>query len=338
MDAPSRPLYCPFMVARESLLQSIATTISDYRLGEVASPTPAHVDRWIKQFDHSVQLAMLAELDHVLGKTYVSKTQVTDFLTALSTNTELAGNAPCAFWKNVNFLDIQKVGSSQKDLLALLSGILCTEFGLSTSQCGSTGGPFLYLDDAVYTGNRVRSDVVDWLPAVASPAKLHIIVMAYHKLGCWFAQKRIDEACKAAGKDLSITWWRLGEIEDRKAYIDDADVLRPTSIPEDDAVESYISSLKYPPTLRSGSSLGKASFFASDAGRNILEQELLKAGVRIRQQAPLLGHYQRPLGNMLLETLGFGSTLVTFRNCANNCPLAFWAGDPWYPLFPRKTN
>jgi hypothetical protein len=41
---------------------------------------------------------------------------------------------------------------------------------------------------------------------------------------------------------------------------------------------------------------------------------------------------------MILETLGFGSTLVTFRNCPNNCPLAFWAGYPWYPLFQRKTN
>jgi hypothetical protein len=44
------------------------------------------------------------------------------------------------------------------------------------------------------------------------------------------------------------------------------------------------------------------------------------------------------VGNMVLSTLGFGSTIVTFRNCPNNAPLAFWAGDPWYPLFPRKIN
>lgn len=53
---------------------------------------------------------------------------------------------------------------------------------------------------------------------------------------------------------------------------------------------------------------------------------------------PYLNEYQRPLGNMVLETLGFGSMLVTFRNCPNNSPLALWAGDPWYPLFPRKVN
>ena len=41
---------------------------------------------------------------------------------------------------------------------------------------------------------------------------------------------------------------------------------------------------------------------------------------------------------MILESLGFGSLVVTFRNCPNNAPLALWAGDPWYPLFPRRTN
>jgi hypothetical protein len=41
---------------------------------------------------------------------------------------------------------------------------------------------------------------------------------------------------------------------------------------------------------------------------------------------------------MVLQTVGFGALIVTFRNCANNCPLGFWVDDPWYPLFPRKTN
>ncbi len=78
--------------------------------------------------------------------------------------------------------------------------------------------------------------------------------------------------------------------------------------------------------------------FSSDEGRELLEQQFLAKGAYIRTVCPLLNKYQRPLGNMLLETLGFGSTIVTFRNCPNNAPLVFWAGDPWYPLFQRKTN
>ena len=60
--------------------------------------------------------------------------------------------------------------------------------------------------------------------------------------------------------------------------------------------------------------------------------------MRIREMCPHLNQYQRPLGNMVLDTLGFGSMIVTFRNCPNNAPLALWTGDPWYPLFQRTTN
>jgi hypothetical protein len=58
----------------------------------------------------------------------------------------------------------------------------------------------------------------------------------------------------------------------------------------------------------------------------------------VRNMCPLLKDFHRPLGLVPLQTLGFGSTIVTFRNCPNNCPLVLWAGHPWYPLFPRKNN
>lgn len=322
---------------RASLLQSITTTIADYRAGELASPTPAHVDNWISQFDPGVQLDMLRELDHVLDNTYIPKSTVMGFLTKLSTNASLAGAAPCVFWKSVNFLNIQRGGGSQREMLEHFSQVLNASCGFTTAGCGSAGGPYVYLDDAVFTGNRVRNDVLAWLPSAPSPATLHVIVIADHQ-GAWFARKQIDEACKAAGKVLHIKWWRAVEFENRKSYAVDADVLWPKSIPADQSVQNYIQSFKYTPTLRTGTSLGRAKIFASDPGRNLLEQELLKAGVQIRLNSPHLNEYQRPLGNMVLEALGFGSTVVTFRNCPNNCPLAFWAGDPWYPLFPRKTN
>lgn len=328
---------------RTSLLQAIAATITDYRAadaraGIIPQPTSDHVDRWIGQFDASVQMDMLQELNHVLNKTYVSEATVTSFLEGLSTNINLAGTNPRDFWKSANFLDIQGGGKSQTEMLALFSDTLSKSFGFTTAQCGSQGGPFVYLDDAIFTGNRVRNDVVNWLPKAPSPATLQVIVIAFHRGGQWYADREIVKAWRAANKVLNIKWWRAVELEDRKAHIVDADVLRPKSVPADPAVEKYVKSLKYPPILRTGTKLGQAGVFATETGRCLLEQELLKAGVRIRQQSPLLVQYQRPLGNMVLETLGFGSTLVTFRNCPNNCPLAFWAGDPWYPLFPRKTN
>ena len=55
------------------LLQAIATTIEDYQAGTLATPTSAHVERWINQFPQAVQQPILAEMEHVLGKSYFSK-------------------------------------------------------------------------------------------------------------------------------------------------------------------------------------------------------------------------------------------------------------------------
>src|SRR5205823_14973302 len=65
----------------------------------------------------------------------------------------------------------------------------------------------------------------------------------------------------------------------------------------------------------------------------------LKAGARIKYElCPNLKENHWPLGYDVFKCVGFGSLLVTYRNCPNNCPLVLWAGDPWFPLSPRKTN
>jgi len=70
-------------------------------------------------------------------------------------------------------------------------------------------------------------------------------------------------------------------------------------------------------------------------------------GVKILDMCASPDKDLHPLGYSKLVGLGFGSMIVTFRNCPNNCPLALWWGDPnakassplsrWYPLFWRKT-
>lgn len=130
------------------------------------------------------------------------------------------------------------------------------------------------------------------------------------------------------------------ELEDRKRYVNSADVLRPRGIPQDPEVMEYATqvSTNHPFILGTADGIGVNKLYSSEEGRGLLKQEFLRAGVRIRKMRPYLSEYQRPLGNIVLKSLGFGSMIVTFRNCPNNAPLALWAGDPWYPLFPRKVN
>lgn len=327
------------MTERNRLLQSIATIAADYRSGEIAAPTAAHVDRWVRQFPENAQQPILAEMEHVLGKSYFPKQFVLQFLKNLVVNNDLAGADPCTFWQGVQFLDIQGGGNSQKDLLRLFSEALYSTCGLTIADCGASPHSYLYLDDFVFSGGRVGSDVADWINQSApATARVIIVVIGYHRLGQWFAGKDIKNAAAAAGKSVTVTWWRAVEFEDRKAYMRVSDVLRPTFIPVDAATQAYVNGLGQEPILRMPGHVGALGLFSGEEGKSLLEQEFLKAGVRIRAICPHLNIYQRPLGNIRLKMVGFGSMVVTYRNCPNNAPLAVWAGNPWYPLFPRKTN
>jgi hypothetical protein len=327
------------MAERDDLLASIAATTADYREGDLAAPTPEHVARWIQQFEAGVQLPILREMDHVLRRTYFSRKGTSQFLAGLFQTEKLVGEDPCAFWKGVKFLDIQGGGASQKEMLALFSKVLSKKCGFDAGDCGAAPLAFIYLDDAIFTGNRVRRDLESWVAREApAEAKVHVITIALHNGGQYYANGKIKEATKTAGKNIDLTWWRAIELEDRKAHTTTSDVLRPVAIPDDAGVKAYAAGMRFPPNLRTAGHVGGNGIFSSDAGRQLLEEEFLKAGVRIRQMCPHLNQYQRPLGNMILDTLGFGSLIVTFRNCPNNAPLVFWAGDPWHPLFPRTTN
>ena len=327
------------MSEREELLESLSETISDYRNGQVPKPSPIHVEKWVEQFDSPGRLPIPREMNHVLKQTYLPKSSVEEFLSGLVVNEKFTGGDHDFFWQSVRFLDIQEGGHSQSEMLKMFGDTLADKCGLSLSDCSGSSGTFVYLDDGVYTGNRVLGDLKSWMEADApDQATVNVIVIALHRGGQYYAKTKLNEASRAAGKNISINWWWCVELEDRRTYTYSADVLRPTEIPDDQPVRDYAESLKYAPQLRRPGSLGEKAVFSSEEGRHILEQEFLKAGVRIRSMCPYLNQYQRPLGNSVLETLGFGSLIVTFRNCPNNAPLALWAGDPWHPLFPRKTN
>jgi hypothetical protein len=154
------------MKERAALLASIAATTADYREGDLTAPTPDHIERWINQFDTGVQLPILREMDHVLKKTYFSRKGARNFLGGLFKTNKLVGEDPCSFWKGVKFLDIQTGGASQKEMLALFDTVLSKDCGFNVARCGDAAQLFVYLDDAIFTGNRVRRDLEKWIAEV----------------------------------------------------------------------------------------------------------------------------------------------------------------------------
>lgn len=156
-------------------------------------------------------------------------------------------------------------------------------------------------------------------------------------------KKRLDKIIADSGKSIMLHYWRSVTIENRNYYRRDCGVLWPSELPVDAATTAYLAlPSRYPLQLRPVG--GKLGPFSSEEGRKLLEREFLVAGVKIRGLSQNPKDILRPLGYSPFG-VGFGSMIVTYRNCPNNCPLALWWGDPnatsgpfhWYPLFPRKT-
>ena len=332
------------MSTRSQLLESIAETIADYREGDVTRRTPKLIERWVCQFPEESQDGILTEVDHLLSQTYISRDEMMTFLRSLITHGKFCDNDPKAFWKRATLLDIQQGGNSQREMLTMFGELLNQETGLTLADCGSSGGPLIYLDDGLFGGGRILHDISIWIEKAApAECELRIVVAALHTLGQYYVNKNIEELKKKTKKKINLSWWRIHDIENRRYFKDESDVLWPTKVPKGPLTKSYVHYLteeepKYKLELRLPGSVGKKKFFSSDRTRILLEQQFLIAGLQIRDMCHNLPETARPLGATLLKTLGFGSTIVTFRNCPNNCPLALWAGDPWYPLFPRSTN
>ncbi|MGC8731332.1 MAG: phosphoribosyltransferase-like protein, partial [Halothiobacillaceae bacterium] len=169
------------MSERQNLLTSIAQTVRDYRDWSLPKPISDHVERWVQQFDANVQLPILREIDHVLKNTYFSKEKVSKFIRTAIRTTKLTGSSPKDFWRSANFLDIQGGGDSQTDMLALFSEMLREEFGIGIEDCGQANDVFIYLDDGIFTGNRVRRDLESWVRDLApAQATVHVICIALH--------------------------------------------------------------------------------------------------------------------------------------------------------------
>lgn len=335
------------MAEQDDLLASIATTTADYREGDLAAPTPAHVDRWVKQFDTVVQVPILREMDHVLKQTYISRATIKEFLSSRISDQELTGGNPAAFWSKAHILDIQQRGQSRKHIRELFGEAVREQLNLDIDVCGAPGGPFIYLDDVIFSGGRTTNDIREWLQKFApKTSAIYVIVLVRHR-GSYQIESNLKQFAENSGKNVTIRILEYFSFENRVTYRNSSDVLWPASIPNDPQVTVYMANQGRFPLQPRVAGAGKSEVeFTSEPGRQVLETEFLRAGVKIRGFCQNPNAIMLPLGFSNFG-VGFGSTIVTYRNCPNNAPLALWWGDPnaspnhpfskWYPLFPRRT-
>lgn len=317
--------------------------------------TVERVLHWVEQLPEEHRSAVLNEMSHVLGKTYVSEKRMGKFLLNAVQNKELTKSNPAEFWSDTELLDIQQRGASQREMLVPLRAQM-NSLGIEPRPAGQDGtANFVYLDDCIFTGSHMLNDLTAWINDRAPEKATVFVLTTFVHAGALYrakkAKRNLYEVARQANKRISLAFWRIGELEDRLWYSRTSDVLRPKAALQNVAVQAYINSLQpeleeakakykkdFKLSWRDGDDPGAYGVFSSGAGRALLEDQLLIAGCEARLQCTNLIQSVRPLGYQYLTSLGFGGTVVTYRNCPNNCPLAWWAGDPWFPLFPRRTN
>ena len=287
---------------------------------------------------------MLHEMDHVLRRTYFSEADVLWFFESVIKSAKLTEGDPQGFWRSAHLLDIQQDGNSQADIRRLFCDAVEREWGLTP---GAGESVFVYLDDVLFSGSRIGNDLSAWI-AGESPeaATVHVVVIASHSLGQWKCRERLEKAASDAGKRVQFHFWAALRIENRRLYRNESEVLWPATVPNDPALSAYMAEeTRFPFTPRTPGARFEHRIFSSEMGRQLLERELLLAGIRIRSLSREPSPAMRPLGFSPFG-LGFGSMIVTYRNCPNNAPLALWWGDPeadrshpfsrWWPLVQRR--
>lgn len=339
---------------RSESIGRILEIAGGYRRGEVPKFDVAHVERWVSQFPlgKQGQDVILYELAHMLKKFYISKKQAKENLSLIfnAMPKERAGGCPIA---DVTFLRTQEEGKSQHAILGLADEVLKDMHGVTTGDCGGSK-VFLYLDDCIYSGNKWRYDIRNsvQLPRKCEGLKVVSYHFAIYSAGFSYAKPYVDSHLAQRGgiaKSFRHDWY-----ENDRDGKEPLDIMWPRYVEGKRQIDAYVKHVAQfcaergwgmRPLFRVRQEVS-SSVFTSPQNQHIVEQAFLEAGAKMFCAAQRPAPSMRPMGFEVLATVGFGTPVVTWRNIANNAPLALWYGDPafgpdhplgkWYPLFPRK--
>jgi hypothetical protein len=334
-------------MTNDDLCQSIAGVISGYRNNEFGVYDEHHVKRWIDQFSLDERSIVLQETNRILKKNFITKKLFDEFIESAISSSKIYGKNKDEFWKNVSILEIQKNGDSQKELNELFCEQLNKEYKVLT-PINKVSNDFIYLDDFIFSGNRLYSDLASWLRDEApTKCSITIITIGWYVYGQYNTENRLKKLLQSIDKNIVIKFRSLKShrFENRLSGINRSEVFWPTSCITDVVeIKNYLEDKEFTPKFRVPNGIKNRVF--SRSRREEYEKIILKYGIKILSFPRKTNKMVKPLGYHFFNEIGFGSTMFSFRNCPNNNPLVFWWGDPnapashpfrkWYPLMQRN--
>lgn len=332
------------------LEESIADKIKDYQKDlNCWTFDDKHVDKWVIQFSNEHKEIILRETNRLLSCNYITESTIKEFFEVLWNSNDIIGKNKKESLQYIQFLDIQHKGNSQKRLVDLLERYYLETKKININKSNNINiKKYIYMDDCMYTGFTLIKDIENWINNFNpnNGVELDIIFLAMYKKNYYYIARIIIEKCKKANIHVKFYYMNL--------YYNN-DLMWPKYIRGDEYIDKYIQFMENQKNIIKKGGLGFRNFARKDSrlfpsidNRDILEQELLKSGTYIFSLSQNCNKNLKPMGFGNGISLGFGAFFATYFNISNNCPLAFWWGDPfkpsietlgkWYPLFPREVN
>lgn len=341
------------MIIEEMLAEQLAEIIGDYRKGELPiALDKSHVIRWISQFPEESQRVILEETLYVFRQWFFDAKQIRMYLS------EVYDYVCKCYGKHgdVVFFNDQQEGLSQKALVNELQNMGKI---MNENSQHSLEKHLVYIDDGLYSGQHIIKDIKYILEKDSSNiCSIDVFVMVGYSAGFQYAKSILEPICTKKGIQFQIYEWKKllndrtihysNNSEEYKSCQDTLWPLAPTVQQSDDPkimIEKITNQhLHY--CYREYSRHYKSRIFSNENNRKIVENEFLKAGMKILSPESIKkGIY--PLGFSAYPSLGFGSFCASIMNISNTCPIVLWWGnlqkdgselDKWYPLLPRRIN
>lgn len=329
---------------QNQLCEAISQIILGYAGNRYGIYNAAHVHRWIQQFDDNERQLVLEETLHILQTYYITQDKFIEFVSAIIDFENIHKGNPTHFWGNASLLQIQLNGHSQNELNDIFCNVLHTKYQVNC-MINNNSLNYFYIDDFIFSGNRLYNDINQWVQ-LQNPrdCTLNIVIIGYYTSGQYSTECKLKTLFK--DRNITLEFYRYDEfiLENRLKYRNSSEKFWPTKkILNTPIIQAYVAQNKPNITFREVVPLINKVF--STNRREQYELIMLKYGIKILTFPKKNNAVVKPLGYDTYNTLGFGSTVFTFRNCPNNNPLPFWWGDPeapahhpfskWYPLLQR---
>ncbi|WP_336942539.1 hypothetical protein [Acinetobacter modestus] len=297
-----------------------------------------HVLTWLNQFDESERGTLIRLTSNLLTKRFITENEEQEFISNVLNTVPIRNVADVA-----TPLLIQRDGGSQRVMVSHYMQLVGT-YGYTYDN-----SKFIYLDDFMFSGRRVFSDLSAFIPSIRQSVTIYVAVLGWHSYGQWYYRELIQQKINLHNREfnlkIKIQWFYSSSealLENRKSYKSKSDTLWPmeNTLNSEDLRPFKLHDYNY------RDSFEKNSTFENNMDRMFLESICLKYGYKIIGRCNSINPTTKPLGNSIFD-YGFGGLVFNYRNCPNNTPLIFWWGsndsnntimyNQWYPLMPRRT-